>query len=300
MDNSNTFSIYSDETGLFDKRFQAIALISGPTVHLLQLRERLQLILNENHVAEIKFSEVRTHRPKILTAQGFIGCSVREYTSRQKCRIGVLIWDTQDLRHAIRGRDDVANVGIMYYRLLTHTARQWKHVDWHFYPDTNSEINWHDIASFLNRTPLLPSICRLPSLFDLEEDIQSMKFNEIEPTDSVGEPLIQLADLFAGMARFSREEGQHCLQWLESWGNDEQLHLPDFISGMDAIDDTIETKQNRYKLIGKFCSLCRQSKMGVSLREKRYLWTRNPSNAINFWNYEPQHEYDQAPIRGNI
>lgn len=300
MDSSNIFSIYSDETGLFNRRFQAIALVSGPNVTLLQLRNRLQVILDENGIDEIKFAEIRTHHPKLLTAQGFIRCSVREYASRQKCRIDVLIWDTQDLRHAIEGRDDAANVGIMYYRLLTHVARQWKQVGWYFYPDINPEINWHEIANFLSRTPLLPSTTRLPPLFDLEKDSQLIKFNEIQPIDSLREPLVQLADLFAGMARFSREEGQQCVQWLDSWGNEEQLQLPDFICGMDAIDDTIETKQNRYKLIGEFYHLCRRSKMGVSLRDKRYLRTLNPSNPINFWNYEPQHEYDQAPIRENI
>jgi len=112
------------------------------------------------------------------------------------------------LRHAIRDRDDIANLGIMYYRVLTHTARQWKNVDWHFHPDTNPEINWQDIASFLSKTPLLPSTTFLSSLFDLERDIQSIEFNEIEPTDSLGESLVQLADLFTGMTRFSREEGQ--------------------------------------------------------------------------------------------
>jgi hypothetical protein len=123
MDNSNTFSIYSDETGLFDKRFQAIGLVSGPTVHLLELRDKLRLILNENCITEIKFVEVRTHHPKLLAAQGFIERSVTEYANRQKCRIDVLVWDTQDLRRAIRGRDDVANLGIMSPTSLRRTEQ---------------------------------------------------------------------------------------------------------------------------------------------------------------------------------
>jgi len=94
MDNSNAFSIYSDEAGLFDKRFQAIALITGPTVQLLELRDRLRLILDENRITEIKFTEVGTHHPKLLAAKGFIERSVIEYASRQKCMIDVLVWDT--------------------------------------------------------------------------------------------------------------------------------------------------------------------------------------------------------------
>lgn len=300
MDSRNTFSVYSDETGLFDKRFQAIALVSGPSVVLLDLRQRLRAILEQNGVDEIKFSEIRTHRPKLLTAQGFIECSVREYANQEKCRIDVLIWDTQDLRHTIRGRDDVANVRIMYYRLLTHAARQWKQAEWYFYPDMNPEIDWNEIADFLSRTSLSPSATNLPPLFDLDIRGQLIKFSEIRPTDSLFEPLIQLADLFAGMARFSREEGDACVQWLDSWGNKEQLELPDFIHAMDAIDETIETKQNRYRLTGEFYQVCRRNRMGISLRGRRCLRTLDPRNPINFWNYEPQHTHDHAPIRGNV
>ncbi len=296
MDTSNIYSIYSDESGIFDKRFQAIALVSGLNVILLQLRNKLQDILNENGIDEIKFAEVRTHQPKLLTAHAFIKCVVREYASQKKCRIDVLIWDTQDMRHAIKGRDDVTNLGIMYYRLLTHAARRWKQAEWHLYPDVNPEINWDEIANFLNKTPLSPSTTHLLPLLNLEKDIQLIKFNEIRPTDSLHEPLIQLADIFAGMGRFSREEGDQCIQWLNTRGNLEQLKLPNFPCGSDAMDDIIETKQNRYKLIGEFYHTCRRNKMGVSLRDERCLWTPNPSNPINFWNYEPQHEFDKAPI----
>ncbi len=297
MENSEVFSIYSDESGIFNKRFQAIALISGSDMILLQLKKKLKDILDENGIDEIKFEEVRTHHPKLLAAQSFIDCSVRDYASQQKCRIDVLVWDTQDPRHAVEGRDDIANLGVMYYRLLTHTARQLRQTEWHLYPDINPDVDWDKIADFLNKTRLAHSRTILPSLFDLKEENQLIKFKEIQPRDSLCEPLIQLADLFAGIARFTREEGEQCLQWLNSWGNKDQLKLPDFICGKDEIDDTIGAKQNRYKLIGDFYDLCRRKRMGVSLRDKRYLRTPNPTNPINFWNYEPQHEFDIAPKR---
>lgn len=299
MDTRSIFSVYSDETGLFDKRFQGIALVSGPDAALLALRNRLQSILQKNGVDEIKFSEVRTHRPKLLTAQGFIGCSVREYAIHAKCRIDVLVWDTQDLRHAIRGRDDVANVRIMYYRLLGHVARQWRQAEWGFYPDINTEIDWDEVSDFLSRASLSPPTTGLLPFFDLDRRDQLIRFTDIQPTDSLSEPLIQLADLFAGMARFSREEADACVQWLDSWGNKEQLELPDFVRATDATDETIQTKQNRYRLIGEFYRVCRRSRMGVSLRSRGCLRTLDPRNPINFWNYEPQHEHDQAPVRKN-
>jgi len=82
MENSEVFSIYSDESGVFNKRFQAIALISGSDMILFQLRKKLKGILDENRIDEIKFEEVRTHHPKLLAAQSFINCSVRDYASQ--------------------------------------------------------------------------------------------------------------------------------------------------------------------------------------------------------------------------
>jgi hypothetical protein len=82
MEVSNYYSIYSDETGLFDKRFQAIALVSGSNVNLVQLRRQLKDILHDNGIDELKFVEIRTHHPKLLAAQHFIKCVVKDYAYR--------------------------------------------------------------------------------------------------------------------------------------------------------------------------------------------------------------------------
>ena len=118
--------------------------------------------------------------------------------------------------------------------------------------------------------------------------------------ESRQEALVQLADLFAGMARFSREETQQCVQWLNSRVNKDQLRLPNFLDSTGVEDETTAIRQNRFQLIGKFDTLCKRHKLGVSLRKKGYLWTPDYRNPINFWNYEPQHEYDKAPRTSDL
>ena len=38
-------------------------------------------------------------------------------------------------------------------------------------------------------------------------------------------------------------------------------------------------------------------KLGVSLKTNNRLQTFNRNNPINFWNYEPQGDYDKAPVK---
>lgn len=294
---SETFAAYSDESGIFNHRYQAIAVVSGRGMILTPLSAKLQSILSKNEINEVKFALIRTHRPIIEAARQFVQCVVKEFASRLMIRVDILVWDTQDSRHAIQGRNNIANLERMYYKVLTHAARQWNQAEWNFYPDKNSQIHWNEIADFLNRTRLAQHEANSLSLFANEQLDQSLEFGNVEPLDSLQEPLIQLADLLAGMARFIREEGKQCVQWLDSWGNKDQPALPNFLYGEDAADETIRTKQNRFQLVGEFNALCKRYRLGVSLREKKYLRTPDPTNPINFWNYEPQHEYDKAPIR---
>jgi len=294
-----TFRAYSDESGIFNHRYQTIAVISGPETILTQLRSNLQGILSQNQVNELKFALIRTHRPIIEAAQAFSRCIVEMLTQTRALRADIITWDTQDSRHAIPGRNSVANLERMYYKVLTHAARQWNQLEWSFHPDKNSQVHWSEIADFLNRTRLSKHMANAPLLFDSQQPDQTMEFTSVEPLDSLQEPLIQLADLLAGMARFMREEGHQCIQWLDSWGNRDQLALPNFLNDNCAIEETIRTKQNRFLLIGEFNARCKRYKLGVSLRDRRCFWTPNPSNAMNFWNYEPQHDYDRAPQRMN-
>lgn len=119
------YAAYSDKSGTFTRRFQSIALVTGKTDALDELSKLLTHVLAQKQVAEVKFELVRTHAPMLEAAYAFLECLVIQFANVNKARLNVLTWDTQDARHTISGRDDIANLERMYYKMFMHVARQW-------------------------------------------------------------------------------------------------------------------------------------------------------------------------------
>ena len=113
--------------------------------------------------------------------------------------------------------------------------------------------------------------------------------------ESHEEPLVQLSDLFAGMVRYSHEEGETCCGWIEANPSPEQQMIPGLSEEPELKLVCSRTQECRYLLIGNFYKTCRKHKLGISIRTKKYLWTPNPMNPINFWHYTPQGDYDKSP-----
>lgn len=293
----NRFSAYGDESGTFDHRFQSIAIVSGEEDMINELRKKLRSEINNKGIREVKFSEIKGYKSTIAeVARRFINYTVNEFANYERIRIDILTWDIQDSRHNIPKIDNIKNLQIMYYNVLEHMATQWKEIRWNFHPDAHSKVNWNEIAEYLNMTSLSRSKLKQPTLLNLLQDNQTFQFDKVQSLDSVKEPLVQLADLFAGIARFSGEESPQCVQWLSSFGERNQLKLQN--SRMrSSKDQSTRIKECRYQLIGELYRVCRGCRLGVSLRTKRRLWTRKRSNPINFWNYEPQGDYDKAPVK---
>jgi hypothetical protein len=184
----------------------------------------------------------------------------------------------------------------MYYKALNHAARTWKQQNWNFYPDENSAVNWASVENVLNNTRMFSDKAENPKLIEIEAANPFFRFDSIAPTISHLEPLIQLADLFAGMGAFCSEEGVNCLEWINIYGNKDQLSFTDLLE-VNTLSETSKSKQSKYQVIGEFYQTCKRNRLGVSLRSNKCLTTHNPSYPINFWNYEPQHEYDRAPTK---
>jgi len=292
-----TFAAYSDESGIFGHRYQSIALVSGLESELNVLRNALRDIIQDKNIIELKFTEIKGYSsPRASAARLFIQSALKDFASCRKIRIDILTWDTKDSRHNVPDRDDVANLEEMYYKLLKDVASRWNQTQWKFYPDTNSKVNWKEIRYFLNTSKLRQHKHRQHILINLLADEQLINFDEIQQLDSIHEPLIQLADLFAGLARFTGEMGMQCIRWLASYGNRNQLRMGAVIMKKDK-DKAGRINEFRFQLVAELNQICKRCRMGVSLEEKKRLWTPKPNNPINFWNYEPQGDYDKAPVR---
>lgn len=117
----------------------------------------------------------------------------------------------------------------------------------------------------------------------------------IEPVSSAEAPLVQVADLFLGLAIYSREQHAKLEQWQ---GSKVQNALFDVKGAPDA--SLSGADQQRCQLLHEFDGYCKARKLGVSLKSSKMLKTMNPKNPINFWWWESQHENDKAPLRVKV
>ncbi len=299
MNDKQIFQAYCDASGIFDHRFQSIGTISGNVEALTKLRNVLGGILDGKGIKEIKFSDIDRYDSKeYKVAQGFLANTITEFIRYRTVRVDVLTWDTTDSRHATSGRDDIENLGRLYYHLLCHVAKQYPEAYWYVIIDKDEKVDFNTLTECLNSSIFQPDGGQFPEIIVSIRQIEELEtVKKISEVESHEEPLVQLADLFAGMARFSNEKGSECCSWLASYGNPDQYPLPVFCTGEAELDEYAKSDECRYSLIGELCEICKRYRLGVSLHPRKRLWTPNPAKPINFWTYEPQGDYDKAPTK---
>lgn len=290
------YEMYGDESADEQLRFRSFSVLSGPQDQLADLRAKAEAV--SEGWAEAKFTQVTGHSRNCRVARAFVDVTVCA-ASVGSVRMDVIIWDTHDRRHAVHGRDDTANFGRMAYHLMQQIARRHAQSDWAFYPDAGGSVNWIEVMEYLNNTRLSgPGRTRQQgqALFHVETPFISL--TRFSPVDSKSERLVQVADLFAGLACLSRHEEPacghyHAGEWQQA-ASGAVMCLP-----FDDVERLALTNRKRaqYELVCHTYDACRSCKLGVSLRSTGYLRTPDWRNPVNFWHYEPQHEDDQAPTR---
>lgn len=297
MNSEQTFEAYCDSSGLFAERFQSIGIISGERDTLKELRKELKVILSDEQISEIKFSNVkRDDSREHNAAKGFYIKAIVGFGATNRVRADILTWDTTDSRHATPGRDDIENLGRMYYHLLRHIARQACPPYLNIIIDENENVDFTTLKDCLNSRISQSDKKELPLIIESTEQLHELEtIKSISEVKSHEEPLVQLADLFAGIARFSNEKGDKCCNWLKNYGSPDQYPLPDFHVDGDGLDEYAKSDECRFHLIGELCKVCKKHRLGVSLHKRKRLCTLDPAKPINFWIYEPQGDYDKAP-----
>jgi len=299
MDKKPIFTVYCDASGIFDRRYQSIGAVSGEIGSSLELRKMLESILSENRMDEIKFADVTRYNSKeFQTAQRFITDAIVNFARHHIVRVDVLTWDTTNSRHSTPGRDDIENLGRLYYHLLCNVTKRWSEAYWHIIIDKNERVDFDTLKECINSSIVHSPTVQMPEIVVSIRQIEELEtVKRIQEIESHKEPLVQLADIFAGMSRFSNEKGDECCNWLARYGNRNQYPLPDFYSEEDDLDEYAKSDECRFQLIGELCKVCGKYRLGVNLHERKRLWTPNPANPVNFWIYEPQGDYDRAPIK---
>lgn len=291
-----THIAYSDESNFNRGRFRSIAMVSLLASIVDECHSELEKLIRESDIREFKWNKVNDAQMR-WAGKKLIDFSI-PLLFTEKIRVDVLIWDTLDRRHNVQGRDDGANLERMYYHLFKHVlTEKWINgACWILHPDEHSAIDWMTIQNFLDakdtsvqfRGDLLETAMLLKEHY---------KVKIIKECKSIERPLVQLADLFAGMGQHSwNDYASYCIWQVR---NSEQQCFEEIVSA-----EVLSNKKNeQWYLIDYLKKKCDKNRWGVSLKSSSGLRTPGHSDCqrpINFWLYNSQHQDDKAPVRQRL
>lgn len=285
--------IFSDESGYCgNHRHGAIAVISGSKSNTRELNSELQAVLDKYDKIELKFAHVKGHSSSMQAVKEFITLGLK-YCCEKKIKIHVIVWDTRDSRHQVFGRSNIENLKRMYYHILKRTKSDWNSIEnWEFYPDEFSAIDWKkDVVYFIERTNLDKKLnIKQNTLFGILLNFRFPLVHKHGELESAKYPILQLSDLFAGLNRLSHEFGETFNQWLSNELNRNSL-FPELVP-CNATKNMI----CKFQIMKHFKDTCSKYKLGVNFSNNKYFTTFSSKNGIVIWLYQPQGEYDKAPV----
>jgi hypothetical protein len=246
---------YTDETRYNTGRYRGLAMLSLRAEHAAELSAAVRGLLDASGVAECKWEKVRSARAR-FAAEKLLDLAMAE-AQAGRLRLDALTWDTDAASRAGTGVPHIANLRRMYLHLLgTILPARWPAAErWRVFPDEQGALDGERLAA------------RLPHVA------------EIIPCHSDAEPLIQLADLFAGLAAYSRSGYDTYERW---------LCLPPAERASDAPHPALPLSASdhvRCALLDDFFTRCKLLGLGVSLRTHRSLRTYGMTPPLAFHCY---------------
>ena len=269
-----TYVGYSDESQHNTGRYRAVALVTLSISDAQQANKNLQAVWQELNISEFKWAKLRSAQYRFAALR--MVDQVMSWIDNRKARIDIVTWDTEDSRHTIRNRSDMRNLRRMYYFLTRNVlGRRWpSSCVWELRADESSL----DAAGHFRY---------LGNPDELNEDARSVTVARASYIHSHEEPLVQVADFFAGMAAYSRNSYQTYELWIE--------HHSSPPAGA-KIAGLSNSHIERCLVLEYLYHCCKERKLRVRLMSNRGLRTMDARSPLNFWWYEPQGDYDRAPM----
>jgi hypothetical protein len=292
--NRSKHYIFSDESGWdSDNQYGSLAKVSGTYAHTLELHNALLEILNQHSKKEIKFKDINNFKTKKI-AKEFLNTSF-EFLNASKIKIHVIVWDKHDYRHKVQNRCDVENLKRMYYHNMKSLLKSWNtETNWHFYPDEFTAIDWqNDVVKYIENTRLYPENDIQQRLFEVFENVKFPTIKGVKELDSKEFPIIQLADLYAGLVRTSRMESENFSKWC--YKQNEKLQPSLFEENIEV--EVSNSLRPKFEVMHEFKEKSKMYKLGVNFSKSNYFTTFHDKRNLSIWHYEPQSEYDKAPIK---
>src|SRR5690242_5967005 len=247
---------YSDEARFNYGRYRGLALVGARVGDALALSRALRDLLETSGMEECKWEKVRSARARFAAAKLLRWAVERAIAG--EITVDALTWDAGDEHAARAAVPHLANLRRMYAHLLGDLLppRQ-PGALWIVHPDEQHALRWETLAR------ALPHVAR------------------IEPRTSTGEPLIQLADLFAGLAVYSRSGYAVYDRWLCLPLADRLPSAAHALAG-DAGRFSASDRE-RCALLDDFYTDCKLRGLRVSLRTHQGLRTYGPDHPICYW-----------------
>lgn len=298
MKTAHTHVAYSDESQWNTKRYRALGMVTLCAPQADAASVEFDAVLRDSNVREFKWTNLSTARHR-FAATKLIDEAFKCIDAR--ClRIDVLIWDVHDSRHSVIGRDDVANYERMFYHLARNVmSNRWPDdALWALHPDEHSQIDWANLHAHLdNKAHALET---RHDLFTHGETIlelrQYFNIDRLQECSSHSEPLVQLADLFAGMAAYSYGSFDALNVWRTK--NSAQMNMPEVCE--ESVASLSAADKERCFVLDYFDRECKTRRLRVALNSTKGLYSHQPENAPNFWLYQPQVDEDKAPVKSRV
>ena len=288
-----THIAYSDESNWDSGAYRSICMISGAAKDMKAAEKKISAALKDAGVGHFTWSGFKDTRLK-PSAEKIIS-SILPYCVKGLIRIDIIIWDIKDNRHRITRKDDGKNLGRMYYHLFLNVLKdKWPEgAVWKLCPHERDQMDWgqlqetldHSSAKFRENDLFIGEKSAVPVKKENAYEVEDIQKCSPEKT-----AMLQAADLFAGMACYSRLEYARFTDWLDE--NDNQMTMFDL-----NFKNFNNTHKARFCVMKDFHDACVKSGLGVGLRSYGCFYTADPKNPVNFWWYTPQHILDKAPTR---
>lgn len=281
---------FADESNWNQGRFRSISLVSARKDHAREFHRQLNSLRAKHGKAEFKWRGT-TRRHGIELIDFF-------FQSCDRLRVDVLIWDMEDSRHrGLRDLDDKANFARMYYHLLHNVLkRRWRGGEsWLICPDEHGGFDWSTLERCLRWKCWAVEKSLLSSADETLGFREFYRIMELRPVNSREYLLVQLADLFAGLAVYSYAGFDKYTQW----ANDQEPSLPLFTNSRSETESLKLTSSDKRRL-PILSHLERETcmrKLHISLKRTKGLYTHRPDGPLNFWMYSPQCREDKAQTK---
>ena len=184
----------------------------------------------------------------------------------------------------------------MYYHLVSVvTKRRWDSIaSWLIRVDQRNDMDWNTLEDCLSGRTRNEKIGQQPRLAS-EASVQMARRPRVKQVSSSDQPLIQIADLFAGLAAFSWNNRQEYRNW-KIEAQQVRHGQQSMFSGMGNIQIS-NSARFKHEVLDHISGM---ELPGVAMDKENNegLRTFGPTkNRINFWLYIPQREGDKAPTR---